>query len=170
MLSTVGVVITTVLTGLAAQWLFDLTWLESMLLGAVVASTDAAAVFATLRFTRVRRRLARTLEAETGGNDPMAVALTIGLFNSIMFPVIFTITLERSSASEEATSGLLCTAIIGGAFVPLLVGFVSGADGLALGYSHALVVPALCYGVLCLFALAAGRALPVRKGSAASLH
>ena len=83
LLATVGVVITTLLTGIAAQWLFDLTWLESILLGAVVASTDAAAVFATLRFTHIRRRLARTLEAETGGNDPMAVALTIGLISWI---------------------------------------------------------------------------------------
>ena len=66
--------------------LFDLTWLESVLLGAVVASTDAAAVFATLRFTHIRRRLARTLEAETGGNDPMAIALTIGLIAWIEKP------------------------------------------------------------------------------------
>jgi potassium/hydrogen antiporter len=78
-LATVGVVVSAVLTGAAAYALFDLTWLESVLLGAVVASTDAAAVFATLRFTHIRRRLARTLEAETGGNDPMAAALTIGL-------------------------------------------------------------------------------------------
>ena len=61
-----GVVVTTVLTGVAAYFLFDLTWLESVLLGAVVASTDAAAVFATLRYTSIERRLARTLEAETG--------------------------------------------------------------------------------------------------------
>jgi cell volume regulation protein A len=79
LLSTVGVVVSTVLTGIAAHALFDLTWLESFLLGAVVSSTDAAAVFATLRFTHIRRRLARTLEAESGGNDPMAIALTIGL-------------------------------------------------------------------------------------------
>ena len=79
LLSTVGVVVTMVLTGVAAQALFDLTWLEAFLLGAVVASTDAAAVFATLRFTQIRRRLARTLEAESGGNDPMAIALTLGL-------------------------------------------------------------------------------------------
>ncbi len=51
LLSTVGVVVTAVLTGLAAHALFDLSWLEAILLGAVVASTDAAAVFATLRFT-----------------------------------------------------------------------------------------------------------------------
>ena len=66
--------------------LFDLSWLESVLLGAVVASTDAAAVFATLRFTHIRRRLARTLEAESGGNDPMAIALTLGLIAWIEKP------------------------------------------------------------------------------------
>ena len=86
LLSTVGVVVTMLLTGVAAQALFDLTWLEAFLLGAVVASTDAAAVFATLRFTRIRRRLARTLEAESGGNDPMAIALTLGLIAWIESP------------------------------------------------------------------------------------
>ena len=83
LLSTVGVVVTTVLTGLAAHELFDLSWLEAFLLGAVVSSTDAAAVFATLRYTHISRRLARTLEAETGGNDPMAIALTVGLIEWI---------------------------------------------------------------------------------------
>jgi cell volume regulation protein A len=86
LLSTVGVVATAVLTGAAAYYLFDLSWLESVLLGAVVASTDAAAVFATLRYTNIRRRLARTLEAETGGNDPVAIALTIGLIDWIEKP------------------------------------------------------------------------------------
>jgi potassium/hydrogen antiporter len=86
LLSTVGVVVTMLLTGVAAYLLFDLTWLEAFLLGAVVASTDAAAVFATLRFTEIRRRLARTLEAESGGNDPMAIALTIGLIAWIESP------------------------------------------------------------------------------------
>jgi cell volume regulation protein A len=86
LLATVGVVATAVLTGVAAYLLFDLSWLESVLLGAVVASTDAAAVFATLRFTNIRRRLARTLEAETGGNDPVAIALTLGLIEWIETP------------------------------------------------------------------------------------
>jgi len=86
LLSTVGVVVTAVLTGTAAHVLFDLTWLEAILLGAVVASTDAAAVFATLRFTHIRRRVARTLEAESGGNDPMAIALTVGLIAWIESP------------------------------------------------------------------------------------
>jgi cell volume regulation protein A len=86
LLSTVGVVVSTLVTGLAAHALFDLSWLEAILLGAVVSSTDAAAVFATLRFTHIRRRLARTLEAESGGNDPMAIALTLGLIAWIERP------------------------------------------------------------------------------------
>jgi len=86
LLSTVGVVVTALITGAVARALFDLSWLEAVLLGAVVASTDAAAVFSTLRFTHIRRRLARTLEAESGGNDPMAIALTLGLIAWIEHP------------------------------------------------------------------------------------
>ena len=86
LLSTVGVVVTALLVGVAAHMLFDLSWPGAVLLGAVVASTDAAAVFATLRFTHIRRRLARTLEAESGGNDPMAIALTVGLIAWIEDP------------------------------------------------------------------------------------
>ena len=86
LLSTVGVVVTAAITGAAAYGLFDLTLTESLLLGAVVASTDAAAVFATLRSTRLGRRLARTLEAESGANDPVGIALTLGLIAWIERP------------------------------------------------------------------------------------
>jgi cell volume regulation protein A len=86
LLATVGVVATALLTAPAAHLLFGLPWLQSILLGAIVASTDAAAVFATLRYTTVRRRLARTLEAETGLNDPVAIALTLGLIAWIQNP------------------------------------------------------------------------------------
>ncbi len=86
LLATVGVVVTALLAGAAAYWLLDLSWLEAVLLGAAVSSTDAAAVFATLRFTQIRRRLARTLEAESGVNDPVAIALTIGLISWIEDP------------------------------------------------------------------------------------
>jgi cell volume regulation protein A len=85
-LSTVGVVVTAAIAGAGAHAVLDLSWLEAFLLGAVVASTDAAAVFATLRTTRIRRRVARTLEAESGGNDPMAIALTLGLIAWIERP------------------------------------------------------------------------------------
>lgn len=102
-----------------------------------------------------------------GGVGAGFVALSIGLFNSIMFPVIFTLTLERSSASAPATSGLLCTAIVGGALVPLLVGALADASS----YTTALVLPALCYAMLCVFAVAAGRARPVGSGEdAPTLH
>ena len=83
-----------------------------------------------------------------GGVPAGYAALSIGLFNSIMFPVIFTITLERSTASEEGTSGLLCFAIVGGAAIPPLTGLVSQHSS----YVTAFVVPAACYAVLCLFA------------------
>src|SRR3954452_18342815 len=86
LLSTVGVFVTAGITGAAAEGLFDLTWTKALLLGAVVASTDAAAVFATLRTTRLRRGLARTLEAESGANDPVAIALTLGLIAWIEQP------------------------------------------------------------------------------------
>ena len=89
-----------------------------------------------------------------GGVSGGFVALSIGFFNSIMFPVIFTLTLERSTAREEATSGFLCTAIVGGAFLPLLVGAVSDASS----YTFAFIVPAACYVVILAFGWAAGRA------------
>jgi FHS family L-fucose permease-like MFS transporter len=75
-------------------------------------------------------------------------ALAIGLFNSIMFPTIFSLTLERSTASVAATSGLLCVAISGGAVVPLLVGQV--ADRAGLGWIF--VVPLAAYIVIAAFA------------------
>ncbi len=80
-----------------------------------------------------------------------------------MFPVIFTLTLERTTASEEATSGFLCFSIIGGAAIPPLVGYVSGHSS----YIFAFIVPAICYALLCLFALAAGKA-PVRHSADAT--
>jgi FHS family L-fucose permease-like MFS transporter len=94
-----------------------------------------------------------------GGVSSGYAALGIGLFNSIMFPVIFTLTLERSTAGEEATSGFLCFSIVGGAAIPPLVGLVSDATN----YVTAFIVPAVCYALLTAFALAARRA-PVRAG------
>ena len=116
LLSTVGVVVSAVLTGVAAHVLFDVSWLEAILLGSVVASTDAAAVFATLRVTHIRRRVARTLEAESGGNDPMAIALTLGLIAWI----------EKPDNYGFAKLVLLVVQQIG---LGLLVGVVLGAVG-----------------------------------------
>jgi cell volume regulation protein A len=78
-LGTIGVLLTAAVTALAAQALLDLSAPAAFMLGAIVGSTDAAAVFATLRFTQIRRRIAHVLEVESGVNDPIAVALTIGM-------------------------------------------------------------------------------------------
>lgn len=112
MLSTVGVIVTALLTGVVAHYLFGLPWLSAMLMGAVVSSTDAAAVFATLRFTDIRRRLARILEAETGGNDPMAIALTLGLITWIQQPTYHIGNLVELIV-RELSIGLLIGLILG---------------------------------------------------------
>jgi FHS family L-fucose permease-like MFS transporter len=85
-------------------------------------------------------------------------ALAIGLFNSIMFPTIFTITLERSGVSQSSTSGLLCLAIFGGALLPVAVGSVADRFGLATAF----VIPLAAYAFIAWFALAA-------RGGAASM-
>jgi cell volume regulation protein A len=77
-LALVGTTLTAIFAGLAASWLLDLSLLEGLLLGSILAATDGAAIFAILRGSTLRRRVARTLEGEAGLNDPVAVLLVIG--------------------------------------------------------------------------------------------
>jgi cell volume regulation protein A len=77
-LAVVGTAGTALLAGLAASRLFELSLLQGLLLGSILAATDGAAVFAVLRGSTLRRRLARTLEGEAGLNDPVAVLLVLG--------------------------------------------------------------------------------------------
>ncbi len=85
-LATLGTVITAVITGLAAVWLFDLSTLEGLIVGSAVAATDSAAIFAVLRGSRLRRPLAHALEGESGMNDPVALLLVTGFIDWIQMP------------------------------------------------------------------------------------
>src|ERR1044072_3816224 len=121
-LATLGTLGTAALTAVAAGALFgQLSTLEALMLGSTVAGTDAAAIFAVLRASTLRRRIARTLEGESGINDPIAVLLVLGCIEAI----------------EHSDFGLLDARLLAieelgiGAVVGLAVGYLG-----ALGLQH----------------------------------
>jgi cell volume regulation protein A len=117
LLATVGVALTAVLTALAAQLLLGLGWIESLLIGSIVASTDAAAVFFLLHLhgLEVKPRVRSLLEVESAINDPMAVFLTISCVELLLS--------ESSGASWWLAIDFIVQ-IIGGAAAGIAAGFV----------------------------------------------
>ncbi|MGL5952846.1 potassium/proton antiporter [Providencia rustigianii] len=116
-LATFGVLVTAGITGLAAAYILGIPLLEGLLLGAIVGSTDAAAVFSLLRNAGIylNERLQATLEIESATNDPMAIFLTVGLLQLLMNP--------QATGSELA---LLFVSQMGvGAAVGISVGWIS---------------------------------------------
>ncbi|TPE46286.1 potassium/proton antiporter [Pontibacter mangrovi] len=120
-LSTLGVLITAMLVGLFASYILDFTLLEGLLLGAIVSSTDAAAVFSILRSRNIglKHNLRPTLELESGSNDPMAYFLTVS----------FTFLVTNPDASLWELVPMF--------FLQMSVG---GALGVIMGYAMAWVI------------------------------
>jgi cell volume regulation protein A len=82
-LATLGIIITTVVTGFFLRFFFGFDWLPAFLLGAIISSTDAAAVFSILRGKALPPKVSATLEVESASNDPMAILLTIAIIGLI---------------------------------------------------------------------------------------
>jgi cell volume regulation protein A len=145
MLATVGVLVTAALTAPAAVWTLGLTWTQALLMGAVIASTDAAAVFFLLhaRGLRLRSRLSATLEVESGINDPFAIFLTL---------VLVEILLIGSKPWLEIALLLAREAILGG-----LIGFAGGRAAVfvlnKLDLPQGLHAPFVATAALVIFAL-----------------
>ena len=116
-LAVLGTLLTALIAGLVAAWIFDLSLPQGMLLGSVLAATDGAAVFAVLRGSSLRRRLARTLEGEAGFNDPVAVLLVLGFIDWIQRPHYGVFDMLGLFVSETAI-GLGIGALVGGAGRP----------------------------------------------------
>jgi len=136
-LATVGVALTAAVVGTAAVWLFHLSWTEALLIGAVLAPTDAAAVNTLLRAARVAvpQRVSAALEVESGLNDPMSVFLTVLLVQSL-----------TSSGNSTIGGGVIffLEEMAGGAIIGLFGGF------LLLRLLRKLPLPAAIYPVLAL--------------------
>ncbi len=111
-LATVGTAITALVAGLAAKLIFGFSTLEGMLVGAAVAATDSAAIFAVLRRSTLQKRLARSLEGESGMNDPVALLLVIGFIEWIRKP----------SFGAADMAGLLVLKLVLGAAIGLALG------------------------------------------------
>ena len=125
--------------------------------GAMVGRFIGSAVLTKVRpgivlaFCTVAAAILCLTVSQLGGPTAAYAVLSIGLFNSIMFPTIFTLTLERSTAPTSATSGLLVFGIIGGALLPQVAAHIADAAG---DLQPAFIVPMLGYVGLTVFAIA----------------
>jgi len=129
-LATIGVLLTALITAPVAKYALDLNWTEALLVGAVVASTDAAAVFLLVHAQglRLRPRVGATLEAESGTNDPFAVFLTLMLVELISVGESSAAHVVLELGREAVFGGIV--GIIGGRLVVLALNRVALPQGL----------------------------------------
>ncbi len=116
-LATLGTIVTASVTGLSAHWIFGFGMLEAMIVGSAVAATDSAAIFAVLRHSTLQKGLARSLEGESGMNDPVALLLVIGFIEWLQDPAF----------GLAQMTGLLVLKLAVGAVVGLLFGRIAVA-------------------------------------------
>lgn len=144
-LSTLGVTLTALLVGAFARGFLGFSWAEGILLGAIIASTDAAAVFTILRGkgVQLRGRLKPLLELESGSNDPMAVFLTLGMTQLVLNPDVSPASLIPLFIVQMGL-GALFGVVIGRGAVEALNRLRLEYDGLYPVFTVALVM--LVYG------------------------
>ncbi|HYH83666.1 MAG TPA: potassium/proton antiporter [Longimicrobium sp.] len=150
-LATVGVLLTAGMVGAAASYILGVPMLYGMLLGGIVASTDAAAVFSVLRSTGLRlpERVNHTLELESGSNDPMAVFLTVSLLDVLL-------------GKMEPGAGLLAL------FVQHMA--IGGVVGVGLGLATVWITNRIQLGAEGLYPVFVAAAGLLAYGVAATLH
>ena len=142
LLSTLGVLVSVAVVGSATHLLLDFDWKTSLLLGAIVSSTDAAAVFSVLRKVPLPHRLAGVLEAESGFNDAPVVLLVVALADEVV-P-------GGEHHGVLSLAGMAVFELAGGALVGLAVGWVLGAlsQRIAPGSSGLFAIGVVAGGVL----------------------
>jgi potassium/hydrogen antiporter len=177
LLATLGVVVTAAITAAGAWLVLDVDVVTAGLIGAVVGSTDAAAVFSMMRTTPLPRRVAALLRVESGSNDPIAVMLTVGL-----------ITTYDQGATAGQWAWFAVVQLVGGGAVGAAVGFGAVAllrrvtlqvEGLypitvaavgALAYGLAATVGASGFLAVYVTGLVAGALLPRHRRSVLGFH
>ncbi len=146
-LATLGVLATAALVGVIAAWVLGLGWLEALLLGAIVGSTDAAAVFSLLhgRGMVLKERVGATLEIESGVNDPMAVFLTLLLVEAV----------TREQLPGWSAIGTFAWQMAGGAVIGTVSGMALAAVVRRVVLNAALYPLLVLFGALFIFGVAA---------------
>lgn len=140
-LASIGVFITALLAGWFSTLLFGIPWLQGLLLGSIVSSTDAAAVFSVLRSQGIslKDRIQPLLELESGANDPMAVFLTLSLIHLLQFPSETALSLIPLFFKQMLIGGIAGWAI-GRVAAPLINWLRLDAEGLYSALTIAIVI------------------------------